>query len=519
MAEKQLTTKIQLRNDISSNWAGSNVKLLNGELAIDLDSNTIRIGRGNKTWSELSADGRLQLSATDVLGLEDYIKGEIQDTNTVYALSSIETDDGKYAALVSADGTATEKVWSEVTRVKSVVTSADIDGLDENFLKVTQLNTELTADNKIATIADIAGLSGCIHFRGAFTNPDDSEKSDISAMYDAYKPLAKGDVAINTSNGKEFLAIVDVDTEDKVTEANIVTLGDESTYETKADALLKLAEAKEYTDDEIAKLSAVDTAIDGQFVTAVSEADGKITVTRAALTSADIPELEYDALGAADTVKTELLGTEADLSSDATVYGVQKRVDEVSAELDSKIGEVDDKAEEVSAALSDYLKTDDYAISAVAISSTTAATADLVPVDKKVTLGTMAQVDKDAYTADFNEALNQVVTVLSGPDTAPIASSLSVVKVDNEWYQRHIGTGAALSGNTLYIIDDDYVSMYGRQVKDVDEPTDDTDAATKKYVDDEIATATDPDTLSVNVKNLVQTEGDVLVLFGGTATA
>lgn len=60
--------------------------------------------------------------------------------------------------------------------------------------------------------------------------------------------------------------------------------------------------AKSYADQKIAALDKADTAVSGQYVSAVSEEDGVITVTRATLP--DYSET-YDPKGAADTALTE----------------------------------------------------------------------------------------------------------------------------------------------------------------------------------------------------------------------
>ena len=56
-----------------------------------------------------------------------------------------------------------------------------------------------------------------------------------------------------------------------------------------ADEAIRLAKA--YADSEIQKLDVDDTPVTKQFVIAVSEADGKIVVQRAALVSTDIPTI------------------------------------------------------------------------------------------------------------------------------------------------------------------------------------------------------------------------------------
>ena len=65
-----------------------------------------------------------------------------------------------------------------------------------------------------------------------------------------------------------------------------------TTYETKTDATAKLTEAKGYTDSSIQGLDVEEVAVGtGEILSAISEADGKIAVTKRALVAADIPEL------------------------------------------------------------------------------------------------------------------------------------------------------------------------------------------------------------------------------------
>lgn len=65
-----------------------------------------------------------------------------------------------------------------------------------------------------------------------------------------------------------------------------------TTYETKTDATAKLTEAKGYTDSAIQGLDVDEVAVGaGEILSAISETDGKIAVTKRALVAADIPEL------------------------------------------------------------------------------------------------------------------------------------------------------------------------------------------------------------------------------------
>jgi hypothetical protein len=82
----------------------------------------------------------------------------------------------------------------------------------------------------------------------------------------------------------------------------------QSEYNEKVAELAKadsdnLAAAKKYADDAILALDAADTAVENQFVTAVSEAGGKITVSRAGVNASQITitNTEADAFAAGTT--------------------------------------------------------------------------------------------------------------------------------------------------------------------------------------------------------------------------
>ena len=78
----------------------------------------------------------------------------------------------------------------------------------------------------------------------------------------------------------------------------------------------------------INELDVEDTAVVGQYVSSVSETDGKISVTRAALP--DYTEV-YDAKGAAAAVKTELIGNNTDDKDSDTIKGAKKYADSLAA--------------------------------------------------------------------------------------------------------------------------------------------------------------------------------------------
>lgn len=125
--------------------------------------------------------------------------------------------------------------------------------------------------------------------------------------------------------------------------------------EAKAAAEKALTDAQTYADNAIKALNVTDTAVAGKYVSAINEVEGKIQITRAdlpvdtlisgsangtvafngtdvavtGLKSAAYTEASaYDASGAADAAKAAVIGTNADASTAATVYGAKAYTDE-----------------------------------------------------------------------------------------------------------------------------------------------------------------------------------------------
>ena len=67
-------------------------------------------------------------------------------------------------------------------------------------------------------------------------------------------------------------------------------------------------------------------------------------------------------------------------------------------------------------------------------------------------------------------------------------TDLSVVKIDKDAYDLNVIGGTLLS-NVLYILQANYVDAYGQQLKNLATPTEQSDATPKKYVDDNVAVA------------------------------
>lgn len=87
---------------------------------------------------------------------------------------------------------------------------------------------------------------------------------------------------------------------------------------------------------------------------------------------------------------------------------------------------------------------------------------------------------------DLSSSLSTISTVSLISDDIVYSKDLSVQRLTNEEYNNRVIDGK-VNLSTLYIIADDHASFRGQQIKDVAEPTDDNDAATKKYVDDAVS--------------------------------
>ena len=84
-------------------------------------------------------------------------------------------------------------------------------------------------------------------------------------------------------------------------------------------------------------------------------------------------------------------------------------------------------------------------------------------------------------------------------ETLSAIQTLSVVNIaENDYYD--LVANDKIDETTIYIVSSDFINAYGQQMKNLDAPVDDNDAATKNYVDQEIA----------NLSNEYQPKGNYL---------
>ena len=299
MTEKILNTRIQLKYDTYANWTDANPVLKAGEMALaTIQTNNaevqsaptvlIKVGDGTHNYNDLpwasakAADvyawaktaTKPTYAATEITGLEDFIAGEIQDTNTTYRLvQGSATNKVKLQKHELTDGT---DVWADVgteltitdAALASRVTQAeaDIDAL-EALVGETPVATQISTAVSAAK-TELIGASG--------------DETTANTIYGA-KNYAD---SLNTA----------MDTRVDALEAAVGTGG-------SVDSKIQTA---------IQALDKADTAVEGQFVTQVSEADGIISVARKALAASDIPTLAIS--------KITNLQTELDSKQDNLVF-------------------------------------------------------------------------------------------------------------------------------------------------------------------------------------------------------
>jgi len=228
--------------------------------------------------------------------------------NTAYNLKTAEDDKiwaeinamtGGAGSIASQIESAINKLDSETTGTGSVVTNVvQTDGKvtvtkgDPDAANVTLSGvTGITSTNVKAAINELnTKVSDNLDAAKAYTNAEIA-KLDSEIAADSGKVLTKVTITDGKLTGKEDIEltasnIAFVPTAgSSLTGNNNVAAALEAAAQSSGDAL---DQAKAYTNAEIAKLVLDDNAVDGQFVTAVDQANGKITVSRAGINSTQV---------------------------------------------------------------------------------------------------------------------------------------------------------------------------------------------------------------------------------------
>lgn len=261
------------------------------------------------------------------------------------------TEAGTYIVLVLND-TAETKLYINVGNLIEYVTSGSAEG-DMVFINIDPRTHKVTA-----TITDGTVTEAKLH-AGVKTKLAKA----VSAVQSVTESTENGKILVDNTavavHGLQDAAYATVASlneaaQNKVNTAKGELLGAEADDNTKEtirgarklatdSAASALADAKTYVGEEIGKLNADDTAVAKQFVSAVSEAGGKITVKRRELLADDVPELgisKISGLKAAIDAKQDTVTFDGAYSASNKAATVKTVTDAVAA----IVSDGDDKA-------------------------------------------------------------------------------------------------------------------------------------------------------------------------------
>lgn len=261
------------------------------------------------------------------------------------------TEPGTYIVLVLNDAAET-KLYINVGNLIEYVTSGSAEG-DMVFINIDPQTHKVTATITDGTVTE-AKLHADVKAKLA---------KAVSAVQEVKAGTANGTIAVDGADvavtgladaAYATVASLNETAQGKVDTAKAELLGAEADDNTKEtirgarklatdSAASALADAKTYVGEEIGKLNADDTAVAKQFVSAVSEAGGKITVERRALLAEDVPELgisKISGLQAAIDAKQDTVAFDGDYGASNKAATVKTVTDAVAAVVSNG----DDKA-------------------------------------------------------------------------------------------------------------------------------------------------------------------------------
>lgn len=278
------TEKVNIAKYIDTYTAGNGINITDKQVSVVVKS-------GDK-YLEVTADGVATKGIDDAIATA---KGEaITDANAY--------TDGSINTLKNYVDTQDSSIFDAAKSYVDTSIASAVSALEE---KIEEVQTNV--DNVVVYKAD-----GTTIEQSGTDEVTFSVKADVFDTYGAAATAkteaiadanAYTDSSINALKSELQAAIDDLAAEhaddEKVIAAALNDLN--SKYESVANDYVSadattLASAKTYTNEEIAKLDVTDTAVENQFVTAVSETDGKISVSRSAINASQIGVTASEAL-------------------------------------------------------------------------------------------------------------------------------------------------------------------------------------------------------------------------------
>lgn len=372
MATKILNTRILTRIDTLENWLKSSIILKKGEMAIatvptgdtngaslHLPATVIKVGDDVHTFAELpylqaiaadvpawSKAAVPAIPAENITGLDQYISGQIQDTDTQYTLVKGD-DDYTYKLMSKAKGA--ENFTTEVATLTIPNPTSDINAL-KTLVGDVAVATQIS--NAIAALK----LSDTYEAKGSANAVKTALLGDAAEAYNTLGKLEDAVIAAQTAaDEKTTMAAVEAkgyatkteaqgyatavvgaaaDTADKdtVKGAKAYAKGLNDATNTRVEALETAigegGSVGSQIDAKIADLDVAEVAVGtGEIIEKISETDGKISVSKRALVAGDIPTIEQsqvNGLGTALTAKQDTLAFQNDNYDKTTNKAITK---------------------------------------------------------------------------------------------------------------------------------------------------------------------------------------------------
>ena len=304
-------------------------------------------------------------------------------TNKVATQETVSTAIAGLDSQTAEDAASATKVVAEVTQADGIVTVQkvavanilpDVEDTENGFVvAVSQTDGKIAVTHKAATevlgfegnydktsnpiatrqyvLDSVADLNGAMHFRGTvdadptITTPTGTYTAGDVVLFGYDEYVYNGSKWIPLGNESIYAKKTDVADDFAKVRGEMATQKTELQGEIDSDIAAAKTELTGAINTAIQGLDKTDTAVAGQFVTAVSEADGVITVSRAALKASDIPNIEQSQVNG---LVTALDGKQNNLEIDGTVsstnkVATQETVSTAIAGLDSSIAEETNK--------------------------------------------------------------------------------------------------------------------------------------------------------------------------------
>ena len=410
--QKVLNTRISLKYDSYANWITHDPVLLKGEIAISTHENdatppatgfqnipniAMKVGNGTSKYSELKfvsalaadvyswakAASKPTYTANEISGLDEFINKEIQDTDTRYKLVKVDGSDYNYNLMSSADGATYD----------TLVSTIDLSG--------------------------VASRLGALEGKVGEDSVSDQIDAKIGALDMAKVTVGQGEIieSIEEAEGvisvtKRGLVAADIPelAQGKITGLTDALAGKqenlafEGTYNAETNKVV----TKSYVTTQIESLDKADTAVAGQFVTAVSEANGIISVSRDTLKESDIPTLSMDKI---DGLDDALAALQEDLVFDGTYDAANNKVATVST-VTNAINGLDADGKE--AAAGEIVSKVSQENGIVKVETRALVKEDIPTIEQNQVngLGTAlsAKQDELGFAGEYNKASNPVAT-------------------------------------------------------------------------------------------------------------